>query len=109
MAQLEEKSPSRSRDGQNVADRAEQKRAAEWFGQNERRCVALGGFACGVLAVSRHINYADAFAQSTHLACQLLPADAGHRSEEHTSELQSHSFISYAVFCLKKKNEPPQR
>src|ERR1051326_5586452 len=27
-----------------------------------------------------------------------------YRSEEHTSELQSHSFISYAVFCLKKKN-----
>src|SRR5210317_1672523 len=26
------------------------------------------------------------------------------RSEEHTSELQSHSEISYAVFCLKKKN-----
>src|ERR1051326_2179531 len=27
-----------------------------------------------------------------------IPAD---RSEEYTSELQSHSFISYAVFCLK--------
>src|ERR1051326_5278630 len=27
---------------------------------------------------------------------------AAERSEEHTSELQSHSFISYAVFCLKK-------
>ena len=27
------------------------------------------------------------------------------RSEEHTSELQSHSFISYAVLCLKKKNQ----
>ena len=26
------------------------------------------------------------------------------RSEEHTSELQSQSTISYAVFCLKKKN-----
>ena len=26
-----------------------------------------------------------------------------YRSEEHTSELQSHSFISYAVFCFKKK------
>src|SRR6056300_809342 len=26
------------------------------------------------------------------------------RSEEHTSELQSHSAISYAVFCLKKNN-----
>ena len=25
------------------------------------------------------------------------------RSEEHTSELQSQSLISYAVFCLKKK------
>jgi len=25
------------------------------------------------------------------------------RSEEHTSELQSHHCISYAVFCLKKK------
>src|SRR3546814_5285666 len=27
----------------------------------------------------------------------------GHRSEEHTSELQSLMRISYAVFCLKKK------
>src|ERR1051326_9312704 len=27
----------------------------------------------------------------------------GNRSEEHTSELQSHSFLSYPVFCLKKK------
>src|SRR5210317_915112 len=26
------------------------------------------------------------------------------RSEEHTSELQSHSENSYAVFCLKKKS-----
>src|SRR3546814_1748164 len=29
----------------------------------------------------------------------------GHRSEEHTSELQSLMRISYAVFCLKKKKE----
>src|SRR3546814_6096975 len=28
----------------------------------------------------------------------------GERSEEHTSELQSLMRISYAVFCLKKKN-----
>src|SRR5213596_4086555 len=27
------------------------------------------------------------------------------RSEEHTSELQSHGLISYAVFCLKKKKK----
>src|SRR3546814_6037905 len=30
-----------------------------------------------------------------------------HRSEEHTSELQSLMRISYAVFCLKKKNCQP--
>src|SRR3546814_3832284 len=29
-----------------------------------------------------------------------------HRSEEHTSELQSLMRISYAVFCLKKKKRP---
>src|SRR3546814_3402125 len=29
--------------------------------------------------------------------------EAGYRSEEHTSELQSLMRISYAVFCLKKK------
>src|SRR3546814_2835668 len=29
------------------------------------------------------------------------------RSEEHTSELQSLMRISYAVFCLKKKNKNP--
>src|SRR3546814_19702412 len=28
-----------------------------------------------------------------------------HRSEEHTSELQSLMRISYAVFCLTKKNQ----
>src|SRR3546814_4386186 len=30
---------------------------------------------------------------------------ATHRSEEHTSELQSLMRISYAVFCLKKKQQ----
>src|SRR3546814_2867169 len=37
---------------------------------------------------------------------RLLPSgEQGRRSEEHTSELQSLMRISYAVFCLKKKNE----
>src|SRR3546814_9871469 len=35
----------------------------------------------------------------SHLAMPSSP----HRSEEHTSELQSLMRISYAVFCLKKK------
>src|SRR3546814_2687012 len=33
-----------------------------------------------------------------------LPPRPRPRSEEHTSELQSLMRISYAVFCLKKKN-----
>src|SRR3546814_2900288 len=33
----------------------------------------------------------------------FLQGHADHRSEEHTSELQSLMRISYAVFCLKKK------
>src|SRR3546814_5996200 len=33
----------------------------------------------------------------------FLAANAGKRSEEHTSELQSLMRISYAVFCLEKK------
>src|SRR3546814_10187455 len=32
-----------------------------------------------------------------------VAAVVAHRSEEHTSELQSLMRISYAVFCLKKK------
>src|SRR3546814_1036483 len=37
-------------------------------------------------------------------AVAQLRRRAGRRSEEHTSELQSLMRISYAVFCLKKKN-----
>src|SRR3546814_8202104 len=40
------------------------------------------------------------------VACRLSDDPAGigrHRSEEHTSELQSLMRISYAVFCLKTK------
>src|SRR3546814_2058269 len=39
--------------------------------------------------------------------CTITDADGGlrSRSEEHTSELQSLMRISYAVFCLKKKNK----
>src|SRR3546814_2150695 len=36
---------------------------------------------------------------------QQLLSEAVHRSEEHTSELQSLMRISYAVFCFKKKTD----
>src|SRR3546814_5376103 len=38
------------------------------------------------------------------LGCDRLARLCVPRSEEHTSELQSLMRISYAVFCLKKKN-----
>src|SRR3546814_9576144 len=37
--------------------------------------------------------------------CRCFRFYAVDRSEEHTSELQSLMRISYAVFCLKKKNK----
>src|SRR3546814_10857768 len=53
-----------------------------------------------VCAVERCIGHQAHFGRQLH-ALQCL----GHlRSEEHTSELQSLMRISYAVFCLKKKN-----
>src|SRR3546814_1123874 len=43
---------------------------------------------------------------AARVTCQMDMAvdETGERSEEHTSELQSLMRISYAVFCLKKKN-----
>src|SRR3546814_7113926 len=53
----------------------------------------------------------------SHILCRIsaaevdlpVPVDpsSAKRSEEHTSELQSLMRISYAVFCLKKKNHKP--
>src|SRR3546814_3228355 len=43
------------------------------------------------------------FANLLHIHRPLMVVDEAHRSEEHTSELQSLMRISYAVFCLKKK------
>src|SRR3546814_1638459 len=42
--------------------------------------------------------------RSVGSCCHAPPAK---RSEEHTSELQSLMRISYAVFCLNKKRNPP--
>src|SRR3546814_7683361 len=44
------------------------------------------------------------FVDFTHVSSSLRPSRS-ERSEEHTSELQSLMRISYAVFCLKKKNK----
>src|SRR3546814_3898239 len=46
----------------------------------------------------------DACRRAAGKARGILHENVDQRSEEHTSELQSLMRISYAVFCLKKKN-----
>src|SRR3546814_3160827 len=46
----------------------------------------------------------ESFVGHRRASCQGLSGEA-RRSEGHTSELQSLMRISYAVFCLKKKNK----
>src|SRR3546814_7519273 len=55
---------------------------------------------------TRRFSISSGHACSPRKLCQLAPIcfSPTHRSEEHTSELQSLMRISYAVFCLKKKN-----
>src|SRR3546814_6461494 len=68
----------------------------------QQRCAAVaamfGERSKGALGVAEH---AEAFAANFDRKRD--------RSEEHTSELQSLMRISYAVFCLKKKNTITQR
>src|SRR3546814_2372971 len=87
-------------------------RAAPWLvrfaaSAKPRRVAEIADALAFLLAdsVSRHQDLA------TEVGCPDIVRQTGHlhlypdeRSEEHTSELQSLMRISYAVFCLKKKN-----
>src|SRR3546814_3693659 len=68
-------------------------------------------FALAVGAdIDRHLGRADIrrihvdFRHTEPARLGVVVVDGEARSEEHTSELQSLMSISYAVFCLKKKN-----
>src|SRR3546814_9866191 len=87
------------------------------------RKVALQGFAKPVCAVIHGIFAEDSYERLATLSSRIVSSDAvphptnaiglaplvaealaqAHRSEEHTSELQSLMRISYAVFCLTKQ------
>src|SRR3546814_1770090 len=63
----------------------------------------------GKCLIRRNVGMCVAEATRRLAACQKIHRLVGEdpdltRSEEHTSELQSLMRISYAVFCLKKKN-----
>src|SRR3546814_1645408 len=67
-----------------------------------RRMVAVGLTAPLAAQMLAYNGVAMAQSKSTY---KPTKAGGGGRSEEHTSELQSLMRISYAVFCLKKKNQ----
>src|SRR3546814_6860107 len=84
--------PHRTR-GPALACRHDQKRRA-WRSQNRAAHTSVQ------YSVGRRSVGADHCVRRFHRqAARRLD-----RSEEHTSELQSLMHISYAVFCLKKKN-----
>src|SRR3546814_8911407 len=64
------------------------------------RCQCIGERPVGGHLPMRPVDLA-----GDHDMAVPAPLDMTERSEEHTSELQSLMRISYAVFCLKKKNK----
>src|SRR3546814_10242378 len=58
--------------------------------------------------IERSLWNCEQFPRSNASQCMLERDPTKIRSEEHTSELQSLMRISYAVFCLKKKNTNKQ-
>src|SRR3546814_1368028 len=72
-----------------------------------RETIWLGTYIFDNDAVGQQFVAALSQAKSRGVQVKVLIDDTGERysrSEEHTSELRSLMRISYAVFCLKKKN-----
>src|ERR1051326_3530298 len=62
----------------------------------------VASFACFLVGRFETIRISVAYtAANVKLVGTHVGVAIDRKSEEHTSELQSHSFISYAVFCLK--------
>src|SRR3546814_6457239 len=65
----------------------------------------LSAFPSGLLRDAGHSNAVPGQRRRGRLEHGGESGPLPHRSEEHTSELQSLMRISYAVFCLKKKKK----
>src|SRR3546814_9977145 len=78
------------------------------FGKSAALAVDLLQLGRAELALGKFAAARDVLGEARPMAIDNLGPDAVPtlviRSEEHTSELQSLMRISYAVFCLKKKN-----
>src|SRR3546814_5213990 len=80
-------------------------RSRKWTGCGTGSCVHSGRATAAVRERRSLASWMDG--ATVH---KVAPRRRIHsRSEEHTSELQSLMRISYAVFCLKKKNNKHER
>src|SRR3546814_9417949 len=87
--------------------------AEKYFGGiPARKTPAAPDYSEGLNTTGKRAQQSDALAQVPAIAAAWKMPERGSedqapvaRSEEHTSELQSLMRISYAVFCLKKKNK----
>src|SRR3546814_7049342 len=79
----------------------EPRRAKTYLITKGRSCPLCGAPHSGDHDAEYHGNLTEQHVRPLHVPASDFPC--AHRSEEHTSELQSLMRISYAVFCLKKK------
>src|SRR3546814_8216310 len=78
---------------------------APWTAPVTLRRTSSQANQCGFFSGERPARERLQWRGATRYRSELGKRRAGaRRSEEHTSELQSLMRISYAVFCLKKKN-----
>src|SRR3546814_10733888 len=70
-----------------------------------KACARPSGFGCSAkLRSMPHWPPSPSRWRNRCCSCGVVITRMSRRSEEHSSELQSLMRISYAVFCLKKKN-----
>src|SRR3546814_1315372 len=72
-------------------------------GDGQRKSCGMRGLLVTAMLVVAVLGSSGSQARAGAIGDAVVAA--GGRSEEHTSELQSLMRISYAVFCLKKKNK----
>src|SRR3546814_1265644 len=78
--------------------RKRNRKVAYWVHAFHRPCIRRR------LGLARHECAGDPHGAPVPTTFRMRAGPRDGRSEEHTSELQSLMRISYAVFCLKKKN-----
>src|SRR3546814_3614004 len=91
----------------DLAERRVEECAEAWpLRGHEQRTFAWGALHIFLrnLEIGERIRFTVHVVERAFGPAALLEHQPGARSEEHTSELQSLMRISYAVFCLKKKN-----